>query len=144
MRHRTTSKRSMIGTAIPTMPHPLSLCMIVKNEERSLPVCLDSVRDLACELIVVDTGSTDRTPRIAAGYGAEVIPFDFTIVDFAAARNRAIASARGRWILMLDADETLDRVSAPIIEKLVALNENAGYILERHNHSPDSTSPTID
>jgi glycosyltransferase involved in cell wall biosynthesis len=134
----------MIGTAPPTMPDTLSLCMIVKNAERSLAACLDSVRDLACELIVVDTGSTDRTARIAAGYGAEVIPFDFTIVDFAAARNRAIARARGRWILMLDADEILDQASLPIIEKLVALDEDAGYILERHNHSPDSSSPTVD
>ena len=83
----------MIQTA---MPDSLSLCMIVKNAERSLPACLDSVRDLACELIVVDTGSTDRTPRIAADYGAKVILFDFTIVDFSAARNRAIASARAR------------------------------------------------
>ncbi len=91
----------MIGT--------LSLCLIVKNEERNLPRCLDSVRGLAGELIIVDTGSTDGTPSIAAGYGAEVVPFDFTIVDFAAARNHAIARASGRWILMLDADETLDR-----------------------------------
>jgi glycosyltransferase involved in cell wall biosynthesis len=129
---------------MPTMPRSLSLCMIVKNAERSLPACLDSVRALACELIVVDTGSTDRTSRIAVGYGAEVIPFDFTIVDFAAARNRAIASAHSRWVLMLDADETLDRASAPTIQKLVALDENAGYILERHNHSQDSSSPTTD
>jgi glycosyltransferase involved in cell wall biosynthesis len=118
--------------------------MIVKNEERNLPRCLDSVRDLAGELIVVDTGSTDQTPRIAARYQAEVIPFDFTTVDFAAARNRAIARARGRWILMLDADETLDRASVPILESLVALGENAGYFLERHNHSSDSSSPTTD
>jgi glycosyltransferase involved in cell wall biosynthesis len=122
----------------------LSLCMIVKNEERNLPQCLDSVRGLAGELIVVDTGSTDATPGIAAGYGAEVIPFDFTTVDFAAARNRAIARARGRWILMLDADETLDGASAPMIEKLMALDENAGYFLERHNHASDSAASTRD
>jgi glycosyltransferase involved in cell wall biosynthesis len=118
--------------------------MIVKNEERNLPRCLDSVRDLAGESIVVDTGSTDQTRRIAASYGAQVIPFDFTAVDFAAARNRAIARASGRWILMLDADETLDRASVPIVESLVALGENAGYFLERHNHSSDSSSPTTD
>ena len=99
---------------MPLLPDALSLCMVVKNEERHLPRCLDSVRDLAGESIVVDTGSTDQTARIAAGYGAQVIPFDFTAVDFAAARNCAIAHARGRWILVLDADETLDRASAPI------------------------------
>jgi glycosyltransferase involved in cell wall biosynthesis len=122
----------------------LSLCMIVKNEERNLQQCLDSVRGLAAEVIVVDTGSTDATPGIAAGYGAEVIPFDFLTVDFAAARNQAIARASGRWILMLDADETLDRASAPMIEKLVALDENAGYFLERHNHASDSVTSTRD
>jgi glycosyltransferase involved in cell wall biosynthesis len=134
----------MIGTAMPSMPGALSLCMIVKNEERSLARCLDSVRGLAGELIVVDTGSTDETPRIAAGYGAEVIPFDFTVIDFAAARNCAIARAHGRWILMLDADETMDRASAPMIEKLIALDENAGYILERRNRWPETLSPTTD
>jgi glycosyltransferase involved in cell wall biosynthesis len=129
---------------MPPVPDALSLCMIVKNEERNLPRCLDSVRDLAGELIIVDTGSTDETPRIAAGYRAEVIPFDFTTVDFAAARNCAIAHARGRWILVLDADETLDRASAPIVERLVALGENAGYFLERHNYASDSSNPTTD
>jgi glycosyltransferase involved in cell wall biosynthesis len=132
------------------MSDGLSFCMIVKNEERNLPRCLDSVRDLAGQLIVIDTGSTDTTASVAARYGAEVIPFDFTTVDFAAARNQAIARASGRWILMLDADETLDGASAPLIEKLVALDENAGYFLERHNyssdagHSPDSPSSTKD
>jgi glycosyltransferase involved in cell wall biosynthesis len=129
---------------MPPLPDALSFCMIVKNEERNLPRCLDSVRDLAGELIVVDTGSADQTRRIATSYGAQVIPFDFTAVDFAAARNRAIARASGRWILMLDADETLDRASVPIVESLVALGENAGYFLERHNHSSDSSSPTTD
>ena len=129
---------------MPRMPDALSLCMIVKNEERNLGRCLDSVRELAGELIVVDTGSTDATAHIAAGYGAKVIPFDFTIVDFAAARNHAIAHASGRWILMLDADETLDEASVPTVERLIALNENAGYFLERHNHSSDSESDFTD
>jgi glycosyltransferase involved in cell wall biosynthesis len=128
------------------MPDALSLCMMVKNEERNLAQCLDSVRGLAAELIVVDTGSTDATPKIAAEYGAQVIPFDFTTVDFAAARNRAIESASGRWILVLDADESLDRASAPMVEELVAGGENAGYFLERrnHSHSPDSLTSTTD
>ena len=118
--------------------------MIVKNEERSLAKTLDSVRGLAGEVVVVDTGSSDATPRIAAEYGARVIPFDFTTVDFAAARNRAIASAQGRWILMLDADETLGPAGAPEIERLVALGGNDGYFLERHNRSSDSETSTKD
>jgi glycosyltransferase involved in cell wall biosynthesis len=122
------------------MPDTLSLCMIVKNEEGNLPRCLDSVRGLTGELIVVDTGSTDATPRIAASYGAEVIPFDFTFVDFAAARNHAIARASGRWILVLDADETLDRASVATIGKLIDLDDNVGYLFERRNHSPDAAS----
>jgi len=129
----------MTGTST-RPPDALSLCMIVKNEEHNLPRCLDSVRDLAVECIVVDTGSTDATPRIAAGYGAEVIPFNFDFVDFAAARNHALSRAHGRWILMLDADETLDRTGAPLIGQLVAQDENAGYFLERHNHSSDSAT----
>ncbi len=61
----------MIGTGMSRLPDALSLCMIVKNEERNLPRCLDSVRGLTGEFIIVDTGSTDATPGIAARYGAE-------------------------------------------------------------------------
>lgn len=129
---------------MPGTPHALSLCMIVKNEERILARCLDSVQGLAGEIIVVDTGSTDQTPAIAASYTAQVIPFDFTFIDFAAARNHALSRASGRWILMLDADETLDSAAAPTIERLVAQDENAGYFLERHNHSSDSEQSTRD
>ncbi|MGD1070236.1 MAG: glycosyltransferase [Bryobacteraceae bacterium] len=126
------------------MPDAISLCMIVKNEEQNLRRCLDSVHGLAGEVILVDTGSTDGTPGIAALRGARVISFDFTIADFAAARNHAIERALGRWILVLDADETLDRASFPLIEKIVAGDENAGYFLERHNHSSDSKASTTD
>jgi glycosyltransferase involved in cell wall biosynthesis len=134
----------MIGTDMPRLPDALSLCMLVKNEERNLARCLASVRDLTSEFIIVDTGSTDQTPAIAASYGAELIPFDFTTVDFAAARNRAIERAHGRWILVLDADEVLEHDGAPKIEKLIAGDENAGYFLERHNHASDSKSPFTD
>src|SRR5580658_1806712 len=102
------------------MPITLSLCMIVRNEESNLTRCLESVQNLVGEFVIVDTGSTDGTAGIAARYGAEATPFDFTIVDFAAARNHAIARAHGRWILMLDADETLDGPSTATIKSLIA------------------------
>ena len=122
----------------------LSLCMIVRNEESNLPACLDAVGGLAGERIVVDTGSTDQTRAIAARYGARVVDFDFRRVDFAAARNCALDSATGRWILMLDADEILDPASAPAVEKLVAADQNAGYFLERRNHAADSGRAAVD
>ena len=59
----------------------ISLCMIVKNEERILKRCLDSVRDLVDEIIIVDTGSTDATKRIAAGYTDKIYDFEW-INDF--------------------------------------------------------------
>ncbi len=126
-------------------PAHLSLCMIVKNEESSLARCLDSICGLAAELIVVDTGSADTTPAIAANYGAKVYPFDFTFVDFAAARNHALAQAAGRWILVLDADETLHPASQSLMRDLTAAPaENAGYYFERWNFQPDSTTPRRD
>jgi glycosyltransferase involved in cell wall biosynthesis len=122
----------------------LSLCMIVRNEEANLPRCLDSVRGLAGEIIVVDTGSADSTALIAVGHGAKVLPFDFGWIDFAAARNFALERATSPWILVLDADETLDRSSLPMIENLVSLDANIGYFLERHNHSLGSQLSTRD
>lgn len=118
--------------------------MIVKNEQRVLGRCLDSVRDLRPEIIVVDTGSTDATREIAQSYGAKVADFDFAAVDFAAARNHTLASAGGRWILVLDADETLDSASTPLIRELIAQDENVGYYVERLNHRSDSERPLRD
>ena len=85
----------------------VSLCMIVKNEERILKRCLDSVADLVDELIVVDTGSDDATKKIAAEYGAAV--YDFAWVnDFSAARNFAFSKATKDYVYSADADEMLD------------------------------------
>ena len=116
--------------------------MIVKSEEATLPHCLDSAKNLADEIIIVDTGSTDRTVSIAESYGTRVFFFDFETVDFAAARNYAISKATGEWILVLDADEHLDPTTAPLIHQLIALYENAGYYFQRRNHSANEA--TID
>ncbi|NTU21781.1 glycosyltransferase [Brevibacillus sp. HB1.2] len=82
----------------------ISACIITKNEEENLPTCLDSVKSFVSEIIVVDTGSTDRTVEIAESYGAKVFSFTW-IDDFAAARNFAIEQAKMDWIVFLDADE---------------------------------------
>lgn len=84
----------------------LTVCLIVKNEEQFLSQCLESVKDVAWQIVVVDTGSTDRTVEIARNYGAEVHSFEWCD-DFSAARNAALEHARGDWILMLDADEEM-------------------------------------
>jgi glycosyltransferase involved in cell wall biosynthesis/ADP-heptose:LPS heptosyltransferase/SAM-dependent methyltransferase len=89
-----------------TLGKQLSVCLIVKNEEKFLAQCLKSVRGFATQLIVVDTGSTDRTVEIAREFGAEIHFFAWCD-DFAAARNAALEHATGDWVLMLDADEEL-------------------------------------
>ena len=84
----------------------ISLCMIVRDEEDVLGRCLESVRDLVDEIIIVDTGSKDRTKEIAAQFEARL--FDFVWVDdFAAARNAAFAQASCDYCLWLDADDVL-------------------------------------
>ena len=84
----------------------LSLCMIVKNEEQYLPKCLRSIEPAADEMIVVDTGSTDRTKEIAQAFGAKVYELEWP-ESFAEARNYSISKASGEWILVMDADEVL-------------------------------------
>ncbi|PYI51602.1 glycosyltransferase [Paenibacillus flagellatus] len=84
----------------------ISLCMIVKNEERTLARCLESVREAVDEIVIVDTGSTDRTKEIASRFTHRVVDFEW-IDDFAAARNFAFDQAAMDYILWLDADDVL-------------------------------------
>ena len=97
---------------------PLSVCMIVRDEERHLAAALASVRDVAGELVVVDTGSTDRTVAIAESFGARVLHHAWSD-DFAAARNVALAAASCDWILSLDADQRLPAEAVPALVRAV-------------------------
>lgn len=85
----------------------VSLCMIVKNEERILARCLDSLQGLMDEIIIVDTGSTDKTKEIAAAYTDRIYDFAWT-GDFSEARNFAFSRAEMEYIYSADADEVLD------------------------------------
>lgn len=84
----------------------VSLCMIVKNEQSTLERCLSSVADLVDEIVIVDTGSTDRTKELAAGFGARLFDFEW-VHDFSRARNYAFSQAAQDYILWLDADDVL-------------------------------------
>lgn len=92
----------------------LSLCAIVKNEEANLAQMLNSVKGVVEEMVVLDTGSSDRTREIAREFGARVYSFEWCD-DFAAARNECLKYAQGDWILVLDADEMLVPTIAPQI-----------------------------
>ncbi|MCI0377860.1 MAG: glycosyltransferase, partial [Gemmataceae bacterium] len=103
----------------PTPLPGVSLCMIVKNEERHLPDCLRSTDGVFDEIVVVDTGSTDRTKEVAQHYAAHV--FDFPWVEsFAAARNECLRHARHKWILWLDADDRLDEENRGRLKQVLA------------------------
>ena len=93
----------------------LSLCMIVKNEEKYLSQCLISAAGVADEIIIVDTGSTDRTLDIAAGFGARVFHHPWEN-HFSKHRNQSIGYAQGDWILWLDADEALEPGATPVLK----------------------------
>ena len=97
----------------------LSLCMIVKNEEEHLEQCLLSIKEAADEIIILDTGSTDGTKKIAARYTPHVHDYVWQD-DFAAARNASFALATRPFILWLDADDVID---PPEMEKLMKLKE---------------------
>jgi tetratricopeptide (TPR) repeat protein len=101
----------------------LSAALIVRNEERFLAGCLLSLAGLVDEVVVVDTGSTDRSREIARDLGARLADFPWC-GDFAAARNRSLDLARGAWILYIDADE---RVSAGTRAELLPLLLNPRF-----------------
>jgi glycosyltransferase involved in cell wall biosynthesis len=112
----------------------LTLCLIARDEEALLPACLASVRGVVDQIIVADTGSTDRTAALALQAGAEVIDHPWQS-DFSAARNAALSAATGDWILVLDADERLSAGSGAVIRQAI---QSGGFdlgFLSLHNAS---------
>lgn len=96
--------REKWGFEVTPPPCLLSVCLIVKNEEQMLASCLESVADIADEIVVYDTGSEDRTVAIARAAGARVFE-GYWDDSFARARNAALEQARGQWVFSIDADE---------------------------------------
>ncbi|MDD2338034.1 MAG: glycosyltransferase, partial [Geobacteraceae bacterium] len=103
----------------PDVPTSLSVCMIAKNEESNLPRCLASLLPLADEIIIVDTGSDDRTRDVARVFGAKVYDFPWN-GDFSAARNASLSHASCRWILVMDADEVLSPLDHGRLKEMLA------------------------
>lgn len=98
---------------------PLAVCIIAKNEEQNIARCLDCLKPYDFEIIVADTGCTDRTKEMALRYTDKV--YDFTWCDdFAAAKNFAVLKASHTHVLVLDSDEFLKRFDAQQVEHLLA------------------------
>lgn len=120
-----------------------SLCMIVKDEAAVLRDCLDSLKELMDEIIIVDTGSTDNTKAIAAEYTPYVYDYDWKD-DFAAARNFAFSKATGDYIYSADADEVLDAQNQGRLRtlKAVLLPEveivQMIYVTQQPNHPTEN------
>jgi glycosyltransferase involved in cell wall biosynthesis len=119
----------------------MSLCMIVKDEESMLGQCLAAVRDWVDEIVVVDTGSTDRTMEIAREHGARVLQTTWT-GDFSQARNVSFDAATSDWILYLDADEVLADEDGPRLRELAGRTWREAFYLIETNHTGDMEDGT--
>lgn len=119
----------------------LSLCMIVRNEEQWLGRCLASVNGVVDEVVIVDTGSTDRTLDIATAYHPVVIHHAWQD-DFALARNAGLERATRDWILVLDADEELEAESGRRIREVIAGTSADGLTLCVRNLMPEGELQT--
>jgi glycosyltransferase involved in cell wall biosynthesis len=118
-------------------PHRLSgvsVVMSAHDEEHAIAQCLESVRDWAAELVVVDSGSTDRTAEIARGFGAVVVP-ETNKLMLNINKNVAIDRAQGEWVLVLDPDERVSPELAQEIQRVTATSDRgpAGYWLPRRD-----------
>lgn len=119
-------------------PSTLSLCLITKNEEKNISRCINSVKDIIDEIVVVDTGSTDRTVEIAKSFGAKVIQVKWED-DFSKARNAAIENATGDWILFLDADEEIKKEDVGQIRPLLYDDTVEAYLFKFVNYAGSGT-----
>lgn len=117
----------------------LSLCMIARNEEAFIGGALESARDIVDEMIVVDTGSSDRTVEIAREYGAKVYFYEWRD-NFADARNEALKHATGDWVLILDADERLPEDTKQNLRMLLIPTQglHISYLIHIRNYMDEN------
>ncbi len=106
---------------------PVSVCIIAKNEEKHIEECLKRLRPCQFEIVVVDTGSTDRTIEIAREYTDKIFTHEWTN-DFSEARNYAVSKASNDWVIMFDCDEYLEKINVMELEKLVLDEANVDKI----------------
>lgn len=114
----------------------LSVIIIAKDEEKVIDECLQSVQNLADEVVVLDTGSTDKTIEIAEKSKAKVYQFEKTKeIDYSAWRNYALTSAKGKWLLYLDADERITPLLKKEILQVIKANEKniSAFAIPRRN-----------
>ncbi len=111
----------------------LSICMIVKNEEKNIVRTLLNLRPAADEIVVVDTGSSDQTRHIARALGARVFDFAWT-GDFSVARNFSLSKASGDWILVMDADEVISPSDREELRGLIEGKTNTAYAITTRNY----------
>ena len=118
----------------------ISLGMIVKDEQDTLENCLNSVKDIVDEMVIVDTGSTDKTIEIAKKFNAVIIPTKWED-DFSSARNLSLQNATKEWILVLDADETISKEDLPRLKKLTESKGFEGFMLIQRSYIDNTNSP---
>ncbi len=111
---------------------PISVCMIAKNEDNHIEECLKRLKPCKFEVIVVDTGSVDRTVEIAQRYADRVFHFAWCN-DFSAARNFSVQQASNDWVLVIDCDEYLENVNLAELEEAIDRNSRAVGMIVRNN-----------
>ncbi len=116
---------------------PITLGLIVKNEARFLPSCLETLSQRVKEIIVVDTGSKDKTPHLASQYGARLIRFESKEFHYGKARNVYLDYATQPWILSLDADERISEIDQRRLGKLLKSKDVHGYHFWIRNYNDE-------
>ncbi|MCR4787981.1 MAG: glycosyltransferase [Lachnospiraceae bacterium] len=120
----------------------ISVCSIVKNEEKNIEKMLESLKKYGFEIVIVDTGSTDRTKEIAGRYTDKVFDFEWCD-DFAKAKNFAASKAKNDWILFMDADEWIEFIDLEEMEYFIRKYQNAvgSVFMDNITGTPDNPGP---
>jgi glycosyltransferase involved in cell wall biosynthesis len=118
----------------------LSLAMIVKNEQYNLYTCLQQVRELVDEIVIVDTGSTDKTVEVAEQFNASVYHYRWN-ENFSCARNFSLKKCNGKWILVLDADEFIDGPMKYKVRELIDRDDFVGFNFEQFTYLNKDVTP---